>query len=106
MQVERAFENLTSNATSSERDVRFSINCGANNAKGILLRAGVIDRPKDYAITVEPNFMDSENVGMYILSIILLCKQLGISRYVLCFTWLFFILTNILLRVKISFIYL
>lgn len=27
------------------------------------MRTGIIDRPKDYAITVEPVFMDSENIG-------------------------------------------
>ncbi|OXU24497.1 hypothetical protein TSAR_010597 [Trichomalopsis sarcophagae] len=62
LQVERAFENLVNNANAPERDVRFTINCGTNNAKGIHLRAGVIDRPRDYAITVEPAFLDSENV--------------------------------------------
>lgn len=27
------------------------------------MRSGVIDRPKDYAITVEPVFINSENIG-------------------------------------------
>lgn len=27
------------------------------------MRTGVIDRPKDYAITVEPVFINSENIG-------------------------------------------
>lgn len=62
LQVERAFDNLVSNYNAPERDVRFTINCGANNAKGILLRSGIIDRPKDYAVTVEPIFMDHENI--------------------------------------------
>ena len=62
LQVERAFENLVSFAESVERDVRFSISCGVNNAKGIHLRSGLIDRPKDIAIVVEPIFLDSENI--------------------------------------------
>uniref|UniRef100_A0ABD2WWK7 Tripeptidyl-peptidase 2 n=1 Tax=Trichogramma kaykai TaxID=54128 RepID=A0ABD2WWK7_9HYME len=61
LQVEKSFENLVANADAPERDVRFNINCGTSNAKGIHLRTGVIDRPKDYAITVEPTFLDSEN---------------------------------------------
>lgn len=65
LQVERAFENLVNNANAPERDIRFTVNCGANSAKGIHLRTGVIDRPKDYAITVEPTFLDSENIGKF-----------------------------------------
>ncbi|XP_024939416.1 tripeptidyl-peptidase 2 isoform X3 [Cephus cinctus] len=61
LHVERAFENLITFAGSPERDVRFSINCGLNNSKGIHIRNGVIDRSKDYAITVEPVFLDSDN---------------------------------------------
>ncbi|XP_033232099.1 tripeptidyl-peptidase 2 isoform X2 [Belonocnema kinseyi] len=61
LQVERAFENLVSFAESPERDVRFLISCGVNSAKGIHLRSGVIDRPKDIAIVVEPIFLDTDN---------------------------------------------
>ncbi|XP_076397926.1 tripeptidyl-peptidase 2 isoform X1 [Megachile rotundata] len=61
LQVERAFDNLVTYSNVPERDVRFTINCGPNNAKGIHMRSGVIDRPKDYAITVEPVFLNSEN---------------------------------------------
>ncbi|KAK2578923.1 hypothetical protein KPH14_011132 [Odynerus spinipes] len=61
LQVERAFDNLVTYCDVPERDVRFAINCGTNNSKGIHMRVGLIDRPKDYAITVEPVFLDSEN---------------------------------------------
>ncbi|XP_011256902.1 tripeptidyl-peptidase 2 isoform X2 [Camponotus floridanus] len=60
LQVERAFDNLVSYSDAPERDIRFTINCGVNNSKGIHMRTGVIDRPKDYAITVEPVFINSE----------------------------------------------
>ena len=63
LQVEKAFENLILSSNSQERDVKFTVSCGANNAKGILIRSGIIDRSKDYAITVEPIFMDHENIG-------------------------------------------
>ncbi|XP_078038479.1 tripeptidyl-peptidase 2-like [Augochlora pura] len=61
LQVERAFDTLTTYSDVPERDVRFSVSCGGNNAKGIHMRTGVIDRPKDYAITVEPIFLNTEN---------------------------------------------
>lgn len=63
LQVERAFENLVTFSDVPERDVRFAICCGPNNAKGIHMRSGVIDRAKDYAVTVEPVFLNSENTG-------------------------------------------
>ncbi|XP_070157555.1 tripeptidyl-peptidase 2-like isoform X1 [Polyergus mexicanus] len=62
LQVERAFDNLVSYSDAPERDIRFTINCGVNNSKGIHMRTGVIDRSKDYAITVEPVFINSENI--------------------------------------------
>lgn len=62
LQVERAFDNLISCCDVPERDVRFAINCGVNS-KGIHMRTGVIDRAKDCAITVEPVFINSENIG-------------------------------------------
>lgn len=63
LQVEHAFDNLLTYKNVPERDVRFSINCGANNPKGIHMRTGIIDRPKDFVITVEPVFLNSENTG-------------------------------------------
>ncbi|XP_046586806.1 tripeptidyl-peptidase 2 isoform X1 [Neodiprion lecontei] len=62
LQVERAFDHLVAYSGAPERDVRFSITCSLNNAKGIHLRGGVLDRPKDCPITVEPIFLDSDNV--------------------------------------------
>ncbi|XP_044020581.1 tripeptidyl-peptidase 2 isoform X2 [Aphidius gifuensis] len=61
LQVERAFENLVENCNAIERDVRFTINCGVNNSKGIHIRSGIIDRPKDFSITIEPVFIDTDN---------------------------------------------
>ncbi|CAL7943225.1 unnamed protein product [Xylocopa violacea] len=60
LQVERAFDNLVTYCNVPERDVRFTVICGVNNAKGIHMRGGIIDRPKDYAITIEPVFLNSE----------------------------------------------
>lgn len=70
LQVERAFDHLVAYANVPERDVRFSISCSLNNAKGIHLRGGYIDRPKDCPITVEPIFLDSDNVGRFMIIMI------------------------------------
>ncbi|XP_017876642.1 tripeptidyl-peptidase 2 isoform X2 [Ceratina calcarata] len=61
LQVERAFDHLVTYTNVPERDVRFTISCGPNNGKGIHMRSGIIDRSKDYAVTVEPVFLNSEN---------------------------------------------
>ena len=65
LQVERAFENLVEYSDAIERDVRFAICCGVYASKGIHMRSGVIDRPKDSTITVEPVFLDTENIGAF-----------------------------------------
>lgn len=62
LQVERAFDNLVNYHDSPERDIRFQVNCGSGN-KGIHIRSGVLDAPKEYAVTVEPIFADADNVG-------------------------------------------
>ncbi|CAG9796314.1 unnamed protein product [Diatraea saccharalis] len=63
--IEKAFEHLTTYSAEPERDVTFNIQCGTNNAKGILLRPKLDDFPKDIGITVEPQFLqnhcDEEN---------------------------------------------
>ncbi|XP_067010836.2 tripeptidyl-peptidase 2 [Anabrus simplex] len=61
LQVGKAFEHLTKYHNQPERDVRFHVTCGMNNSKGIHLRGGLQDRPKDYTVTVEPFFLDPDN---------------------------------------------
>jgi len=84
LQVERAFDNLYSYCDAPERDVRFAINCGVNNSKGIHMRTGVIDRPKDYAITVEPVFINSENIGNITHNIFYNCLFFIITMSEIC----------------------
>lgn len=36
------------------------------------MRSSIIDRPKDYAITVEPIFLNSENIGINLYIVILI----------------------------------
>ncbi|CAB3241271.1 unnamed protein product [Arctia plantaginis] len=65
LNIEKAFDLLSTYYDQPERDVFFNIQCGSNNAKGILLRPKLGDVPKDVSITIEPHFLkdhcDMEN---------------------------------------------
>ncbi|KAJ8735983.1 hypothetical protein PYW08_006639 [Mythimna loreyi] len=61
LNVEKAFDLLSTYHDQPERDVTFSIQCGTNNAKGILLRPRPGDPPKDIGITIEPQFLQDHN---------------------------------------------
>lgn len=86
MQVEKAFEHLVIYATTRERDVRFQIACGLGNNKGIHVRSGLLDTPKEYTVTIEPVFADSDNVGK---SLFFLFK-INIGKYSIYFSILLF----------------
>lgn len=62
LQVEKAFEHLVNYSSTRERDVRFQVSCGLGNNKGIHIRSGIQDSPKEYTVTIEPVFADSDNV--------------------------------------------
>lgn len=84
LQVEKAFEHLVAYNTEKERDVRFQVSCGVNNMKGIYMRGGLQDKPRDYGISIEPVFLDSENMAPekkidFQMSIALVCNQPWIS---------------------------
>ncbi|KAL0901074.1 hypothetical protein ABMA27_006396 [Loxostege sticticalis] len=57
--IEKAFEILTTYHDAPERDVTFNVSCGVSNAKGILLRPRPGDAAKDVGITVEPQFAEN-----------------------------------------------
>lgn len=59
--LSQAFDHLTTYHDQPERDVTFGIQCGSNNAKGILLRPKIEDVPKDVGITIEPHFLQDHN---------------------------------------------
>ncbi|GBP73480.1 Tripeptidyl-peptidase 2 [Eumeta japonica] len=64
LNVEKAFELLTTYHDQPDRDVTFSIQCGTTNAKGILLRPKLNDIPRDIGISVEPQFLqDHQDLG-------------------------------------------
>lgn len=62
LNVESAYKVLSENSEAIERDVWFSVSCGANNNKGIHLRGKMQDKPRDINVSVEPFFArDFEN---------------------------------------------
>jgi len=61
LQVEKAFEHLSTYYDQPEREVRFQVICGPNSSKGIHLRGGLQDSIKDYTVSVEPFFADPDN---------------------------------------------
>lgn len=44
---------------SLERDVRFSVQCGVNNSKGIHIRNSVFEKAKEFVVNVTPIFPKS-----------------------------------------------
>ncbi|XP_075977565.1 tripeptidyl-peptidase II [Anticarsia gemmatalis] len=61
LNIEKAFELLTTYHDVPERDVTFSIQCGSGGAKGVLLRPRHGDPPKDIGITIEPHFLQDHH---------------------------------------------
>uniref|UniRef100_A0A1B6LQD6 Tripeptidyl-peptidase 2 n=1 Tax=Graphocephala atropunctata TaxID=36148 RepID=A0A1B6LQD6_9HEMI len=79
LQVEKAFDNLVNYHNTPERDIRFHISCGPGNNKGIHIRSGIQDVPKEYGVTVEPFFADADNVEAekkieFQISLVLACS--------------------------------
>lgn len=62
VQIDKAFEHLEEYYNVMEKNVRFGIQCGTSNAKGIYLRTKLHTHTHNYKITVEPHFLDSDNV--------------------------------------------
>ncbi|KAI5645057.1 subtilase family domain-containing protein [Phthorimaea operculella] len=59
--VEKAYDLLSTYHNEPERDVTFQIQCGTSQGKGVLLRPKYDDVPKDIGITVEPQFLQNHN---------------------------------------------
>ncbi|VEN54465.1 unnamed protein product [Callosobruchus maculatus] len=62
IQVEKAFEHLTSYNDEPEVNIRFQVQCGSSNSKGIYMRSKVHNPVQTFKISVEPHFLDTENV--------------------------------------------
>ncbi|XP_063705475.1 tripeptidyl-peptidase 2 [Culicoides brevitarsis] len=54
LNVEKAFEHLCEYKNRQENEVRFSVAVGSNNAKGIHMRTGVLTKPEEFTVTIEP----------------------------------------------------
>ncbi|KAJ8975804.1 hypothetical protein NQ317_013735 [Molorchus minor] len=63
IQVEKAFDYLVNYHDSQERDVRFQIQCGSANSKGIYLRTKLHTTLHTFKVSVEPHFLDTDNVS-------------------------------------------
>lgn len=42
---------------------RFSVRCGPTNAKGIHIREGVLKKPYEYNVNIEPKFFNETEAG-------------------------------------------
>lgn len=42
---------------------RFAINVGSQNAKGIHLRRGVLNKPEEFNVTIQPFFLMDKKYG-------------------------------------------
>ncbi|CAH1153592.1 unnamed protein product [Phaedon cochleariae] len=62
IQTEKAFEYLTTYHDAEERDVRFQIQCGSSNSKGIYIRSKQYTTSHIFKVSIEPHFLDSDNV--------------------------------------------
>lgn len=54
LNVEKLFEYLETYKNCPENRIRFAITVGSNGAKGIHMRSGVLKKPEEFAVTVEP----------------------------------------------------
>ncbi|RZC37164.1 tripeptidyl-peptidase 2 [Asbolus verrucosus] len=62
LQVDKCFDFLVNYHSVQESNVRFHISCGSSNSKGIYLRSKPTNTCSSYNISVEPNFLDSDNI--------------------------------------------
>lgn len=63
LNVERAFEHLLNNAKEPEASVRFNISVSNCNAKGIHIRHGVLSKPEEFLVNIEPVFFNDKETG-------------------------------------------
>lgn len=63
LNVEKAFEYLIKYKDAPENRIRFSIGVGSQYLKGIHIRRGVLNRPEEYNVTIEPVFFNEKDTG-------------------------------------------
>ncbi|XP_073993244.1 tripeptidyl-peptidase II isoform X1 [Rhodnius prolixus] len=64
LQVEKAFDYLTTYNESPDSKVRFNVSCGSCKQKGIYLRNWPHNKIKDCAVHLEPVFADVDNMDI------------------------------------------
>ncbi|XP_017768276.1 PREDICTED: tripeptidyl-peptidase 2 [Nicrophorus vespilloides] len=79
LNVEKSFDLLLNHFDALERDVRFQICCGPDNAKGIYIRNKNQKKKHEISVSVEPFFLDSMDVTPQMkinfnLKLALVCK--------------------------------
>uniref|UniRef100_A0A182IWH8 Tripeptidyl-peptidase 2 n=1 Tax=Anopheles atroparvus TaxID=41427 RepID=A0A182IWH8_ANOAO len=60
LNVEKAFEHLTTYAGRVENKLRFAVTVGSSNAKGIHLRHGVLTKVEEFSVNIEPVFFNEK----------------------------------------------
>jgi hypothetical protein len=61
LNIEKAWLHLSAHAAAPERDVRFAVTCNGKASKGIHLRGTAALKAAEYAVKVEPIFLDADN---------------------------------------------
>ncbi|XP_050519115.1 tripeptidyl-peptidase 2 [Diabrotica virgifera virgifera] len=62
IQTEKAYDYLMNFHGENDRNIRFQVQCGSNNSKGIYIRSKVHTQSQSFKISVEPQFLNSEEV--------------------------------------------
>lgn len=62
IQVDKAFDYLVAYHNVPERDVRFVLQCGSSNSKGIYLRSKLNTDKHTFKVSVEPHFLNEDEV--------------------------------------------
>ncbi|XP_053683189.1 tripeptidyl-peptidase 2 [Sabethes cyaneus] len=60
LNVEKAFENLTTYSGLVENNLRFAVTVGTNGAKGIHIRRGLLTKPEEFSVNIEPVFFNDK----------------------------------------------
>ncbi|KFB50300.1 AGAP004870-PA-like protein [Anopheles sinensis] len=60
LNVEKAFEHLTTYCGLVENVLRFAVTVGSSNAKGIHLRHGVLTKVEEFSVNIEPVFFNEK----------------------------------------------
>lgn len=80
LNIERAFEHLMDNAKEPEVAIRFAITV-SNGAKGIHIRHGVLSKPEEFSVNVEPVFFNDKETRKFIFGLFIRYLYSSISCY-------------------------